>query len=452
MSIVEQRLKPCALPKGRCLAGFSGGADSTALIMILAAEKEEGLIEPEAIHVNHGLRGNESEQDEAFCRELCMRLNIPLRTVRADTGGRTDENACREARFLCFREAMDETGIHSLVLAHNRDDVTETFMMRLMRGAGVQGLACMSPRDEREGYVIYRPLLHCGREEIRRTLREAGIPWREDSLNRSDKYLRNRVREQLIPMMEEMTPGAAEHIAQAAAVLTRENLAMQEETDRYLAAYSRDILLETDALQNMPDAFAIRILRTWWQKNTPLLKEHALNARQTEELLALARSGRGKMNLPGGLFAVKGRNGIYISGLTGKTNEEVPFESEEVSFGAVTLRRLPSLGNPGDGVMCQEAPEAYFRGCVIRTRRPGDRIRPFGMEGTRKLQDYLTDRGIDEPWRDRIPLLCRGQEVILAAGVGAGAIPRWRADADNIRIEWTGEMPWRRNEREARKR
>ena len=74
------------------------------------------------------------------------------------------------------------------------------------------------------------------------------------------------------------------------------------------------------------------------------------------------------------------------------------------------------------------------------------------MEGTRKLQDYLTDRGIDEPWRDRIPLLCRGQEVILAAGVGAGAIPRWRADADNIRIEWTGEMPWRRNEREARKR
>ena len=92
----------------------------------------------------------------------------------------------------------------------------------------------------------------------------------------------------------------------------------------------------------------------------------------------------------------------------------------------------------------QEVPAGFAKDCIIRSRRPGDRIQPFGMRGSRKLQDYLTDRGIDEPWRDRIPLLCRGNEVLLAAGVGAGNIPEWKKNEAHDRLRWLGDMPWNR--------
>ena len=191
MKTLRERLG--ALPDGRCLVGFSGGADSTAMMLLLAEERDAGRIQPEAVHVNHGLRGAESEGDEAFCRDLSKKLGIRLHTERAELNGKRDENSCREERFRCFRKIMAETGIRSLVLAHNRDDLAETFLMRLLRGAGTEGLACMSGRDKQADCTIYRPMLEIGREEIRRALIQRGIQWREDSLNESDAYLRNRM-------------------------------------------------------------------------------------------------------------------------------------------------------------------------------------------------------------------------------------------------------------------
>ena len=102
----------------------------------------------------------------------------------------------------------------------------------------------------------------------------------------------------------------------------------------------------------------------------------------------------------------------------------------------------PGEDNPGNGKTEQEVPAGFTEGCEIRTRRPGDRIYPFGMKGEKSLQDYLTDRRIDRAWRDRIPLLCRGQEVLLAAGVGAGRIPRWEKASRRERLVWKGSMPW----------
>ena len=177
----------------------------------------------------------------------------------------------------------------------------------------------------------------------------------------------------------------------------------------------------------------------------PDLEEHTLNARKTAELTALARSERGKINLPGGYYAEKGKTGMYLTGFPKKPPVEIPYipgSSGETVFGDVCLITEPSEGNPGNGITEQEVPEEFLAGCVIRTRREGDRIRPFGMEGSRKLQDYLTDRGIDEPLRDQIPLICRHNEVLLAAGVGAGAVPKWNAQKKNIRLKWEGKMPW----------
>ena len=444
--LMSLRGRICNLPSGRCLIGFSGGADSTALLLMMSMERDEGRCSPEAVHVNHGLRGEESDLDEVFCGRICNELGIPFHSVSVRLNGRSDENTCRKERFRVFREVMKETGIRQLVLAHNRDDLAETFLMRLLRGAGTEGLAGMSGRDEREDCVIYRPLILCGREEIREALRTDGRKWREDSTNDTDLYLRNRIRRQLIPWMEESAPGVTGRIAQTALIVSAENQLLQSDAERFLAEYSEGRRIDTEALLNVPQALHSRILRTWWKRNVPEMEEHALNGSQTDGLVKLARAEKGKINLPGNLHAVKCRHGMYLTGCAVKPPEMVPYvpgTGSETAFGEAVLKTVPSEGNPGNGITEQEMPEAFLYGCVIRTRRDGDRIRPFGMKGSRKLQDYLTDRDIDEPLRDKIPLLCRGNEVIWAAGVGTGAIPRWKEKENNVRLKWTGKLPWR---------
>ena len=438
-------------PAGRCLIGFSGGADSTMLIRMAAVLRGKRQLEPEAIHVNHGLRGAESDQDERWCREVCAELEIPFHGVRAELGGKKDEDSCRKERFRCCREVMEQTGIRDLVLGHNRDDLAETFLMRLMRGAGLEGLACMSGIDEREGFRIYRPLLRTGREEIRNVLQSEGFSWREDSSNGSGTYLRNRVRHRLIPAMNEMAEGAAGRIARTAEILYLENRMLRKTADQFLESHSCDSWLDAQALLQCPEAARRRILREWWRQHLPETDEHSLNAGQTERLMNLLNAERGKENLPGGLIAVRGRHGMYMTGIRKDPIPEIPIAPDfprEIAFGKLCLAVSASSGNPGNGIRTQEIPAGFLNGCVLRTRRSGDRIRPFGMSGTRKLQDYLTDRGIDEPMRDEIPLICRENEVLWAAGVGTGAVPKWDAGRQNIRLTWQGTMPWRLKEGE----
>ena len=436
------RQKAGKLPEGRCLIGFSGGADSTALIRLAAMAREDGETLPEAVHVNHGIRGEDADRDEAFCREVCRELRIPFHTVRVRLDGRKDENACREARFRAFEDRMEETGVRTLVLAHNRDDLAETFLMRLMRGSGLEGLDCMSENDQRNGYTIRRPLLGTGRTEIREALRQDGYGWREDKTNQSPNYLRNEVRMRLIPLMAEMAPGAAERIARTAAILSEENRMLQEEAETFLGIHSGENRIETGALAQLPEPMQKRVLRAWWKENGPKREERGLSAAQTEALAALIRKERGKVNLPGETYAERSRGYIHLTGIRRETPEETAYQSGEIRFGQYAMTTGPSEGNPGDGKRAQEVPEEFTEGCVLRTRRPGDRIRPFGMDGSRKLQDYLTDRKIEEIWRDEIPLLCRGNEVLLVAGVGAGGVPAWNAGNRNIRLQWRGELPW----------
>ncbi len=433
-----KKLEP--VPAGSCLVGVSGGADSVALLIMLA-----GTGAPiTAVHVNHGLRGEESDADELFVRSLCEQYRIPLKVYRPDLRGKKDENTARDARFRCFRECMEETGAEVLVLAHHADDLAETFLMRLIRGAGPEGLGCMKPADEREGIRILRPMLKIRRGEIRNALAEAGIPWREDSSNRDPKYFRNSIRLRILPMMEEMNPGAVDRIAAAARRIADDNEALDRESRRFLERFSGEKWIDCRELAGLAPGIQVRILRIWWRKNTPRLKEHELSAEQTGRLADLVRTEKGKVNLPGGLYAVRGRETIHLTGFPREMIPGKPVSGERTDFGPFSLIQSESLGNPGDGKTAQEVPAGFTEGCVIRTRKPGDRISPFGMTGTRKLQDYLTDRGIDEPWRDRIPLLCRGQEVLLAAGVGAGNIPAWEPGGNNIRLTWQGDMPWNR--------
>ena len=308
---LRKRLNP--EPEGRCLIALSGGGDSVALTHLLLPLRDSGRILPEAVHVNHGLRGGESDADEAFVRSLCAEAGLPLHTVRLDLEGRRDENSAREARYGAIFRVMKEREIRTLVLAHQMQDQAETFLMRLLRGAGPEGLGGMRPSERRGEFLLLRPLLEISGEELRDALREAGLTWREDGSNREDVYLRNRIRRDLIPQMEAMAPGAAGRIARTAGLIAEENEAMAEAAEKLLSASVGQEGPDAETLREAPAALRSRALRQWWRNEGPELEERELSYEQTRRLAALAEAPRGTIiNLPGNWRARREKNSLRL--------------------------------------------------------------------------------------------------------------------------------------------
>lgn len=465
---LAQTLPP--LPE-RLLAGVSGGADSVALLRLLVLSGRQ----VQAVHVNHGLRGDASDGDEAFVRALCREMDVPLMVYRAVPPAHAGEGWAREARYGFFREAMAQTNCEALALAHHQDDQAETLLLHLLRGAGLTGLCGMAPDAMLDGMRVVRPLLSLTRAQLQEALLDADQPWREDASNADDRYLRNALRHRLLPEMERLVPGASQRLARTALLLRAEEDDRQSAAEAFLHQYAgryadqcaggmwlrlRPLMAQTSAMQS-------RILRTWWQQAAgSSMEERWLDYDQTAALLRLVPSGAGaKCNLPGGWHGVRGWQCLHLVSpeptaqdmvpmartaqeiaLPGPTEQNMvsPAQSQK-SLGGVTLLLQAPRGTPGDGRMAQELPEALLDGCVLRFRRPGDWIRPFGG-GRKRLQDYLIDKRVDAPFRHQVPLLCRGSEVLLAAGVGAGDIPPLNHNTRNIRAVWQGDMPWARED------
>ena len=296
---LRERLSP--FPEGRCLLALSGGADSVALMYLLLPLRDSGTISLEAAHVNHGLRGEASDGDEMFVRELCEKEELPLHTTRADLQGRKDENTARTARYDALFRIMREHGISTLMLAHQQDDQAETFLLRQLRGAGVEGLGGMRPRETRDGFLLLRPMLGISGRELREALREAGLSWREDESNGEGVYLRNRIRMELIPQMDQLIPGSAGRIARAAELIGLENDATASRAADLLKAYSTPDGLDAERLRTEPEAVRRRVLRLWWRQEGPRLEERELSYPQTCRLEQLLEAPRGTIiNLPGG--------------------------------------------------------------------------------------------------------------------------------------------------------
>ena len=223
------------------VAGVSGGADSVCLLYVLCAYRRQVPFALTVVHVEHGLRGDESLADAAFTKSLCEKLGVPCRIVLAEvkqlarTEGLSVEEAGRRERYRILREAMEACGAQRIAVAHNRDDQAETVLWNLARGSGLRGLGGMSPV---RGAII-RPLLFTGRERIEQILAEAGFSWRTDRTNLQQEYTRNRIRLSILPQMErELNGRAAEHIAAASCHLRL----VQEYLDRVTARIGEECI------------------------------------------------------------------------------------------------------------------------------------------------------------------------------------------------------------------
>lgn len=412
----------------RLLIGLSGGADSMALCHLLRQREDLDLC---AVHVNHSLRGEASDADEAFVRDICQRWQLPLLVYHAQPPEHPGEDWARQARYGFYRQAMEERQAEAIALAHHRDDQAETLLLHLLRGAGLTGLSAMAADSEVLGVRVVRPLLDYSRQELRDILTQANIPWREDASNQDPRYLRNALRHQLLPLMEQLAPGAIQRLAATASLLREDDAALTLSAQAFLQQHGGNSFLPLNALRQLPAGLANRVLRLWWlQYAGGASAQRGLTHQQTSALSALVNAPAGSQcNLPGNCHGYCGWTHLHLLG-------------KPLCFSPLTYQVTDGAATPGDGRHQQALPRALLEVCTLRTREPGDWIRPFGQRGRQSLQDYFVNKRVDAPFRDHVPLLCRGSEVLLVSGVGAGDVPPFNTTADQVMLRWLGDMPW----------
>jgi tRNA(Ile)-lysidine synthase len=416
----------------RLLIALSGGADSVALAALLTDARRECALTLFAAHVDHGIRP-ESPEDAEFCRALCRRLNIPFLSVRLDVPAEARkrreglESAARRLRYEQLRRFRDEVGAELIALAHHMDDQAETVLMQLCRGTG--GAVGMRPLCG----DLWRPLLGVRKAELVDYLRERGLSWREDATNAVADNPRNAIRLHVLPELEKCYPQCVPAFTRYASTSQIEGDCLDTLTGEYLARGGGiDGLCRWIELEGLPHR---AILRRALRQACP----EPLSWEQVNALEALCGQDRGKVDVGSGVFAERTGHRLYFV-------QKQPPRIEPVALSLDGVTDLPGLGRMiarpcapvpvRDDPMRQVLNPVALAGAVLRTRKPGDRIRPLGC-GDRLLSDYLTDRKLDRPLRDATPLVAVGGRVhwVIGHGISAEAALTPGCEAVELRFE-----------------
>lgn len=414
-------------PGDTVIVAVSGGADSVALLDVLAGLDSLRLTLVPA-HLNHLLRGEESDRDEEFVRELAGRYGLTPEVRRSDVAamaaaaGLSLEEAGREARYAFFRELAGRCGARAIAIAHHRDDQAETVLMRLLRGSAGSGLSAIRPRGD-DGLLV-RPLLGVCREEIEAYLSKAGLEWREDSSNLDTGFLRNRVRHELVPLLRSYNPQITENLCRTAEALARDEELLAAVTSEAfarcvtMAGSSRVVAL--DLLDLEPAALRPRLFRMVIAAVKGDLRRISFRHLAAVERLALAENPSGRAVLPDLFVEREYRRLVFRQGMGGQLPAERDFllridgpGSYPLPGGAtLVVEEFPTLPDDWRGGGAQTL---WVGGAAlpfpweIRYFRNGDRFRPLGMVGEKKLKNLFIDRKIPVSARGRIPLfICRG--------------------------------------------
>ena len=419
-------------------AAVSGGADSMALLRILLALQPEFGFVLSACHVNHGLRGESADRDEAFVRAECARLGVPLRVFHAaemaDEVGLPPEHAgedwARRLRYACFARLCGE-GIDVVATAHTANDQAETLLLRLARGTGLHGAAGIRPK--RGCYL--RPLLALTRQDTESFCRAAGQAWVTDETNATDAYARNRVRRAALPALQSTNGAAAENLARFCEKAARADAYFARKAEELLSAARLDA---AQAAIKSPEACTVWRLGPLSAADALILEAamHSLTApvRDAEEkyvqlLCGLVRRGSGAVQLTDRVRFCAG-DGCFWQEIVperprqqeDKRPESQPFQPE------IQVVHKKDLKNQADYARIT----TLYAGLVLRTRQPGDVYRPAGRSVHNRLRKWMNETGIPASQRDQLPLLAAGSEVLWVCGAGfaEGLAP----DADTAQV------------------
>jgi tRNA(Ile)-lysidine synthase len=390
----------------RVVVLISGGRDSTCLLDLAAAICGVNVVT--ALHVNYGLRGDASDEDERHCAELCRRLGVTLEVRRPAPRARGNlQDWAREARYMEAHALADGADVAA---GQTATDQVETILYRLASSPSRRALLGMRPR---EGSLI-RPLLQFTREDTGAYCRARGLSWREDESNASGAYARNRIRSGLLPALLDVHPGAAGNVLALAEILRDESEVLDALVDDVLAG-EREVSLET--LRGLPGGLRRLVVQRLADEAAGGLAPGA--ARRADDLAAMSAQGTQALDIGCGLRAVAEYGKLRIEQLEGaQAGQPAPVRLSipgSVSFGAREVCCELVAPAPEDGVLDRAALGASE--LLVRTWRPGDRMAPLGLGGTKSLQDLFTARRVPRLERAAVPVVEVGGEIAWVAGV-----------------------------------
>ncbi len=468
----------CLLPPagGVVIVGYSGGADSTALLHLLTRLRDEWRLQLHAAHLHHGMRP-EADADVEVCQSLCQQLGVPLHVERADVPNLARqhklslEEAGRNARYAFFERLAQRLNADAVALAHTRDDQIETILINLLRGTGPRGLCGMPYKRDR----IIRPLLDASREQTHRYCAEQNLPTVFDSTNLDPHQLRRRVRAELTPLLRALSPAYDAHLLRLAEILRQEEAWWSEQVEHVLreaCAQGSSGRLPRAFFSALHPALQRRVLREWLRPHTGALQLPPFEI--LEAMRAAALTGeRASWQLTPTLRLTADANALTLHHDTqppadyeypvsvGKPilipeaglwlalrSTDIPVRAnilpeQESHCSTDTPVRAPMLGQecpshsgstdipvreatlgqecPSHGgvAICAQATldaDAIQGQLTVRNWRRGDRFQPLGMHAPKKISDIFTDRKVPQSDRRRLPLLCDEAGVVWIPG------------------------------------
>jgi len=431
---VEATIKRYGLiiPGDLVIVGVSGGPDSLALLHVLHILSKKGDFSLHAAHLNHSFRGQEADEEALWVKKIAESWGIPCTVAQEDIPalieqtGMSPQEAGHQARQRFFLSLLRELKGQKIALGHQADDQAETIFIHLLSGAGPEGLQGIRPYNP----PFIRPLLFISRQEIEEYCRKNDLEPRRDPSNYKNVYLRNKIRNQLLPWIKEnINPNLVESLQRTAIILQDEEDYWQEVIKSCLQQYGtkteEEVRLDLSKFVNEQKAVQRRIIRYIYQKLTGRQGPAFIHAEQICQLAKQSQVGK-KIILPGGLVVIRQYQDLLFTG-SYQEEKSLPLSPRVLKIPGETL--IPEKGMVIKATISQQLPlraenRVWFPlnperlpELHVRSRLPGDWLKPIGMSGRKKLKDFFIDRKIPKAERDHILLVACGPEVLWIPGL-----------------------------------